>query len=153
LETSALSLTCELVEVLLAEGFIVKQALGVKGYPNPEYFPNESFGTMNPRRPALFAFDPALNREVFGLVRTSKAELASEDSLEEYHLFLDRNTDAGSSPGVPSEGGVQDRGRSAAAVYVIFPESLLAEFTGILTHEIHREYWHRIIPVPSHGSS
>jgi hypothetical protein len=84
----------------------------------------------------VVAFDPALNREVFGLVRTTKAELASEDSLEEYHLFLDRNADGGSATG-------------AAAVYVIFPEELLAEFTGILTHEIHREYWHRIVPVPS----
>ena len=127
------SLARQLVEVLLAEGFIVKQALGVNGYPHPQHFPNDSFGQMNPRRPAVVAFDPSLNREVFGLVRTTKKELASEDSLEEYHLFLDRN---------------EDGGPSAAAVYVIFPEELLAEFTGILTHEIHPEYWPRIVPVP-----
>jgi hypothetical protein len=128
------ALARQLVDVLLAEGYVVKQALGVTGYPQPQYFPNDSFGRMNPRRPAVVAFDPALNREVFGLVRTTKAELSSEDSLEEYHLFLDRN---------------EDGGTAAAAVYVIFPEELLAEFTGILTHEIHREYWHRIVPVPS----
>ena len=133
LDPSVPSLARQLVDVLLAEGFVVKQALGVTGYPQPQYFPNDSFGQMNPKRPAVVAFDPVLKREVFGLVRTTKAELASEDSLEEYHLFLDRNADGG--PG-------------AAAVYVIFPEELLAEFTGILTHEIHREYWHRIVPVP-----
>jgi hypothetical protein len=99
----------------------------------PEYVPNDSFGLMRARRPAVLAFDPARQREVFGLVRLSKAELASEESLEEYHLFLDRNADGGPA---------------AAAVYVIVPEDLLAEFTGILTHEIHPEYWHRIIPVP-----
>jgi hypothetical protein len=71
---------------------------------------------------------------VFGLVRTGARELSSEESLEEYHLFLDQKAEAGPE---------------AAAVYVIFPEPLLAQFTGILTHEIHREYWHRIIPVPS----
>ena len=84
------------------------------------------------------AFDPALHREVFGLVRTTKKELASEDSLEEYHLFLDRN---------------EDGGPAAAVVYVIVPEDLLAEFTGILTHEIHPEYWPRIVPVPDRAPS
>jgi len=143
------SLVRQLVDILLAEGFVVKQALGVTGYPEPQYFPNESFGQMNPKRPAVVAFDPALQREVFGLVRTTKAELASEDSLEEYHLFLDRNAEGGSAPEVSPDGGVQSADPGAAAVYVIFPEELLAEFTGILTHEIHREYWHRIVPVPS----
>jgi len=132
------SLARQLVEVLLAEGFIVRQALGVKGYPQPQYFPNESFGQMKPRRPAVVAFDPALHRGVFGLVRTTKKELASEDSLEEYHLFLDRDEDGGSA---------------AAVVYVIVPEELLAEFTGILTHEIHPEYWPRIVPVPYRAPS
>lgn len=127
------TLARRLVEVMLDEGFVVTHALGVSGFPQPEYFPNDSFGSMSPRRPAVVASDPALRREVFGLVRTTKAELASEDSLEEYHLFLDRNADGGPR---------------AAAVYVIFPEELLPDFTGILTHEIHREYWHRIVPVP-----
>jgi hypothetical protein len=127
------SFTRQLVQLFLAEGFEVTHALGVRGYQNPPYFPNESFGRQTDRRPAVVAFDPSRRREVFGLVRLSRAELASEDSLEEYHLFLDRNADGGPS---------------AAAVYVIFPEPLLAEFTGILTHEIHPEYWHRIVPVP-----
>ena len=133
MQASLPSLARQLVDVFLAEGFDVKQALGVQGYPHPPYFPNESFGRLHPRRPAVVAYDPARKREVFGLVRLSKSELASEDSLEEYHLFLDRN---------------EDGGPAAAAVFVIFPEELLAEFTGILTHEIHPEYWHRIVPVP-----
>jgi hypothetical protein len=88
---------------------------------------------------------------VFGLVRTTKAELASEDSLEEYHLFLDRGADGGTTAGIPPEGEASGADFAPAAVYVIFPEELLAEFTGILTHEIHPEYWHRIVPVPSRG--
>jgi len=146
------SLTRELVELFLAEGFAVIQALGVKGYSHPPYFPNDSFGSMSPRRPAVVAFDPAANREVFGLVRTTKAELASEDSLEEYHLFLDRGADGGTTAGIPPGGEAPGADLAPAAVYVIFPEELLAEFTGILTHEIHPEYWHRIVPVPSRES-
>ena len=163
-EPSVPSLTRQLVEVLLAEGFVVTHALGVKGYPHPPYFPNESFGKMEPRRPAVVAFDPAGHREVFGLVRPTREDLASEDSLEEYHLFLDRNAEIAGEPAEQPEvtevagdsGGSRGSGgpgsgpalTGPSAVYVIFPEPLLPEFTGILTHEIHREYWHRIVPVP-----
>ena len=65
-------------------------------------------------------------------MRPARADLDSEASLEEYNLFLDQNVH------------LEDR---AAAVYVMMPAELIPEFTGIITHYIHREYWNRIIPV------
>jgi hypothetical protein len=41
-------------------------------------------------------------------------------------------------------------GEHASVLYVIMPGELVNDFTEIVTHYIHRNYWHRIIAVPAH---
>jgi hypothetical protein len=121
-----------LIEIFLREGFEVKGAREMADYPPPPIITNPTFGSMTPRRPDVIGFDPVRRRIVFGLVREHREALDTEVALEEYNLFLDQNTD------------LDER---AAAVYVIMPGELIPEFTSMITHYIHREYWNRIIPV------
>ena len=114
------------------QGFIVHGALGVEGQPPPAPVRNDGYGSAKPRTPDVVAFDTVRKRVVFGLVRPDKESLSSEESLEEYNVFLDHN---------------HNLGEQASAVFVLLPDLLLQEFTSVITHYVHREYWHRIIPV------
>jgi len=131
-EALRISLRHELVEALRALGLEIKGARGVEGFAGSPVIQNTQFGRLRPHIPDVMAYDPIHRRLVFGVVRCSHTELDSEDSLEEYNLFLDYNA------------GMGDH---SARVYVMMPEELLSEFTGMITHYIHREYWHRIVPV------
>ena len=124
----------ELVEYLTNAGIEIKAARGIDGYPAPTTITNDGFGTARPRRPAVVWYDPEEKRVVFGVVREGRKSLDSEESLEEYNVFLDHNS------------GMKDQ---ASAVYVMMPQDLVSEFTSIITHYVHREYWHRIIAVGS----
>jgi len=128
------ALTRELVELFLREGFIVHGARGVEPFKAPPTVQNDGYGKQKPRTPDVVCLDKTNNRIVFGLVRTASVELDSEDSLEEYNVFLDHKA---------------GQGDQASILYVMLPPQLIADFTGIITHYIHREYWHRIIPVTS----
>lgn len=132
------SLRVELVDLLRAQGFEVKGARGIEGFVGSPVIQNAEFGRLRPHIPDVMGYDPVRRRLVFGVVRTCRGELDSEDSLEEYNLYLDFNAGAG---------------EHSARLYVMMPEDLLAEFTGMITHYIHREYWHRIVPVGGHGES
>jgi hypothetical protein len=121
-----------LVKLLSGQGFELQGAIGVEGLPPSPRIPNGQFGSLRDRYPDVVAFDPQMRRIVFGVVRERKEDLDSEESLEEYNLYLDQNARMGDQ---------------AARLYVALPSSLLPEFTGMITHYIHREYWHRVIPV------
>ena len=131
-ETSHASLVRALIELFVGEGFEIKGAKGVDGYPPASAIPNDGYGSSRPHRADVVGFDPARRRIVFGLARPHRESLDSEESLEEYNVFLDHNA------------GLGDR---ASVLYIMMPEDLLAEFTSLITHYIHREYWHRVIPV------
>ena len=122
------------MELFLREGFIVHGARGVEPFKAPPDVKNDSFGRQKPGRPDAVCFDRTNNRIIFGLVRCAREELDSEDALEEYNVFLDHNAGLGNQ---------------ASIVYVMLPPQLIADFTGVITHYIHREYWHRVIPVRS----
>ena len=38
-------------------------------------------------------------------------------------------------------------GDRASLLLVMMPEELIPEFLAMITHYIHREYWHRVVPV------
>ena len=122
----------QLVRYLRAEGIEVKAARGIEGMDPPPAVVNDGFGSSRPRRADVIGFDPRGRRVVFGLVRPDRGSLDSEDALEEYNVFLDHNA---------------GQGEQASAVYVILPQDLVNEFSSIVTHYIHREYWHRLIAV------
>jgi hypothetical protein len=132
------TLLLQLVAYLRSEGVEVKGARGIEGLDAPPPITNDGYGSSRPRRADVIGFDPARRRIVFGLVRPDRGSLDNEDSLEEYNVFLDHN----------AAGGEQ-----ASALYVILPQDLLNEFTSIVTHYIHREYWHRVIPVGATAGS
>ena len=132
------TLVAQLVEYLRAEGVEIRGATGIEGMESPPLITNDGFGTSRPRRPDVIGFDPGKRRIVFGLVVPDRESLDSEDALEAYNVFLDHNAGAG---------------ERASALYVILPQELLNEFTSLVTHYIHREYWHRVVGVAATAGS
>lgn len=125
-------MTAELVNFLKAEGYTVHAARGLEGFKTPTPVRNDGFGKAVDRRPDVVGFDFQHKRIVFGIVRPDRASLDSEDSLEEYNVFLDHNA------------RMRDQ---ASMMFVMVPESLVQDFTAIITHYIHRDYWHRVVTV------
>jgi hypothetical protein len=128
------ALVAELVNYFVHEGFAVHGARGVEGYEPPPAIRNDGFGSARPCQPDVVGLDGQHRRIVFGLVREERGSLDSEQSLEEYNVFLDHNA------------GLGER---ASVLFVLVPPFLLEEFTSLITHYIHREYWHRVVPVAS----
>ena len=126
----------ELIDCLQKEGVEIKGAKAIEGLQDPPPITNDGFGSARPHHPDVIGFDPERRRIVFGVVRPDRASLDSEEALEEYNVFLDHNAKAGPQ---------------ASVLYVIMPEALVNEFTSIMTHYIHREYWHRVIIVRAKG--
>ncbi len=123
----------ELVALFKSRGYELHGAIGMEGR-EPPAIRNDGFGSGQARRPQVIGFDTEARRIVFGLIRVNREDLASEESLEEYNVFLDHNA---------------GRGKQASLVLVLMPAALIVEFTAIISHYIHREYWDRIIPVAS----
>lgn len=123
-----------LVSFFIEEGYEIRGAVGVPPYPPSPTIANDGYGSGRPRAPQVLGWDIARRRIVFGLVRESRWKLDSEDSLEEYNVFLDHNA---------------KMGEQASLLVVAMPEELLTEFTSLITHYIHREYWHRVVPIGS----
>jgi len=122
----------DLVGVFKREGYIVKGVKDLEQYADPPLVKNSGFGSGRPRMPDVAGLDKARRRIVFGLVRTNRKSLDTEEALEEYNVFLDHN---------------ESLGPRASLLLIEMPAHLLPEFTSMITHYIHREYWHRIIPV------
>ncbi len=121
-----------LVDLLANDGVEIKGARGIEGLEMPPEIANTGFGSARDKRPDVIGFDHEHRRIVFGIVRENRESLDSEEALEEYNVFLDHNASLG---------------EQASMVYVMMPHDLVAEFTSIITHYIHRDYWHRLIAV------
>jgi hypothetical protein len=124
----------ELIRYFLASEITIHGARGVDPYAVPPSIRNDGFGDQRPRVPDVIGLDSRLRRIVFGIVRMRKEELDSESSLTDYNVFLDHK---------------QGAGEQASRLVVLLPAGLEASFTDILTHNIHREYWHRVTAVSS----
>jgi len=124
----------ELVEYFITQHFTVHGAKGISGYKPPPIIPNDGFGDLKPRVPDVAGLDREKQRIVFGIIRETKEELDAEQSLTDYNVFLDHMH------------GARDQ---ASVLVVLLPSLLITDFTNILTHYIHREYWHRVVAVSS----
>jgi hypothetical protein len=124
----------ELVEYFIAQQFTVHGAKGISGYKPPPTIPNDGFGDLKPRVPDVAGLEREKQQIVFGIIRETKEELDAEQSLTDYNVFLDHNHGAGDQ---------------ASGLVVLLPSSLSTDFMNILTHYIHREYWHRVTTVVS----
>ena len=126
------TMIADLVKYMKSEGYTVHAARGAEGFKTPNPVKNTGFGKAIDRRPDVVGFDFQHKRIVFGIVRPDRESLDTEDSLEEYNVFLDHNAQ------------LRDQ---ASVLIVMIPEDLLNEFTSIITHYIHRDYWHRVVTV------
>ena len=124
----------ELVEYFMNQLFTVHGAKGLSGYKPPPPISNDGFGDLKPRVPDVVGVDKGRQRIVFGIIREVKEELDAEQSLTDYNVLLDHKHGAGDQ---------------ASLLVVLLPPSLIPDFTNIMTHYIHRAYWHRIVPLAS----
>ena len=129
-----LDLLQELVDCLRSEGFEIKSAAALEGYRRPVVVKNTGFGDQENKRPDVVAFDPKAHRYVFGVVRTTEKQLNTEDALTQYNLYLDLENKENKEP---------------HHLYIAVPSSTVQSLTALITHYIHREYWHRVIIVSS----
>jgi len=104
------------------------------GYTPPPAIPNDGFGDRRARIADVVGMDVQNRRIVFGIIREKRGELDSERSLTDYNVFLDHHHDAGTR---------------APVLIVLLPPSLVVDFTNIITHYVHRDYWHRVITLTS----
>jgi hypothetical protein len=120
------------VEVYRKEGYQIHGVRGLTGYDPPPVVKNRGFGSGQARVPDIAGIDTGRKRIVFGVIRPDRKSLDTEEALEEYNVFLDHN---------------EGLGDQASLLLVLMPGDLLPEFTAMITHYVHREYWHRILPV------
>lgn len=103
-------------------------------YPEPEPIHNDGYGDQKDKKPDIVAFDR--NRQCFllGIARTGENDFESEESLTEYNVFLDQ---------------ADDRYKKPYRLYIITPSNKISQLSSLITHYIHREYWHKITFVNS----
>ena len=128
------SLVAELVDLFLHEGFLVSGAEGVEGYASPPELPNDGYGDQEDKAPDVYAYDQHRKVYIIGEAKTGAGDFETEHALTQYNVFLDQITRTSGKP---------------FYCYMIVPSSRVAEFQGLLTHYIHRDFWHRLIFVSS----
>lgn len=124
----------ELVDFFLSEQIVIHGVKGMDGFKTTPEIVNNGYGDFRPRIPDIIGLDREKRRVIFGIIKCERSELDSEEALTEYNVFLDHRS---------------ERGDEASVLYVLLPGEFLQEFTGMITHYIHREYWHRILPIVS----
>jgi hypothetical protein len=124
----------ELVIVFRQLGYRILGADGVEGLPRPKKLHNDGYGDQRDKMPDVYAFDEKERRYIIGEAKTGKGDLETEHALTQYNVFLDQFD--------------RSTGRQAL-MYIILPESKIPEFNSLITHYIHRDYWHSIVVVRS----
>ena len=125
----------ELLEYFEKEGFRILSAKNEIGYQLPSAVPNDGYGDQQNKTPDILAYNDEKKNFVLGIVKMQDDNLESEESLTEYNVFLDQKDDITGEP---------------HRLYIMLPSSRVHEMTALLTHYIHREYWHKVVIVASH---
>ena len=124
----------ELLQYFLDQHYTIIGVVGVDPYALPPFLANDGFGDQRTKRPDILAFDTVHRCQVLGIVKTAADNLESVQALTEYDVFFDHKSKESEQP---------------SRVCFILPESCIAEFTTIITHYIHRDYWQRLMIVRS----
>jgi hypothetical protein len=124
----------ELVEIFQQEEFEIVGAVGRFGFAEPLSLPNDGFGDQEDKEPDVYAYDKKKRRYIIGEAKTGQGDFETEHALTQYNVFLDQ---------------VHQRSGQRACLYVIVPSSKVPEFSSLITHYIHREYWGSIVLVSS----
>jgi len=128
------ALVGELVELFLHEGYLVSGAEGVEGYAQPPELSNDGYGDQEDKAPDVYAYDQKRKVYIIGEAKTGEGDFETEHALTQYNVFLDQITRTSGKP---------------FYCYMIVPSSRVAPFQALLTHYIHREFWHRLVFVSS----
>jgi len=129
-----LRLTQELLGYFQNEGYDILSTKDSSLYPQPHPLVNDGFGDQEDKTPDILAFDKVKNRYAVGLIITEDEDIESEELLTKYNVFLDQRD--------------HTTGNDYLLV-ILAPSSRLNDLTRLLTHYIHREYWHRLIIISS----
>ena len=124
----------ELLDHFTSEKYTIIGAKGVAGYRSPDELHNDGYGDQKNKRPDVFAFDELNKRFVIGVVKTSDDDLESLHSLTQYDVFFDHKN--------------PHNGKPSQVCFILQPETI-AQFTGIITHYIHHDYWNNMMIVRS----
>jgi hypothetical protein len=124
----------ELLEYFNEQKFQTLAARNVEGYPEPDPIHNDGFGDQEDKKPDILAYDGVEKCFLLGIVRTGENDFESEGSLTEYNVFLDQ---------------LDERYKKPYRLYIIAPANKISQLTSLITHYIHREYWHKITFVSS----
>lgn len=131
------SLTRELYDYFLKEGFTIIAARGIAGFHLPPPFRNDGYGDQQPKRPDIVGFHPLKKHYMIGIARTGIDDLESEASLTEYNVFLDQRDKATNEP---------------FRLCIVAPSSRMNDLTTLITRYIHPDYYPRLLFVRSEKS-
>ena len=124
----------ELLQFFLSENYTIIGAANIDRYRRPDALSNDGYGDQQTKQPEVFAFDETNKRFVIGVAKTSEDDLESEHSLTQYDVFFDHKNSA--------------NGKHSRVCFILPPDSI-AQFTGIITHYIHPDYWENLTIIPS----
>lgn len=124
----------ELVEIFRDRGYRIIGADAVSGIAAVRPLPNDGYGDQQPKAPDIYAYDERTGCYIIGEAKTGQGDFETEHALTQYNVYLDQFD---KSTGAP------------AILFVIVPSSKVPEFSSLITHYIHPDYWGKIVIVSS----
>ena len=128
------NLVKELVDYFLSEKYTIVSAMDQEGYPPPSPLRNDGYGDQEEKCPEVFAYDKTEKRYAIGVVKQSNDDLESAHSLTQYDVYFDHRN--------------PENGKSSRVCFLLPPE-IIPQFTGVITHYIHPEYWENMTIISS----
>ena len=129
-----LSLVGELIDIFREQGFRIIGAEGVTGLPATHPLHNDGYGDQENKAPDIYAFDEENRCYIIGEAKTGRNDFETDHSLTQYNVYLDQ---------------VDRKTGARAILYVIVPSSKVPQFSSLITHYIHPDYWKHIVLVSS----
>ncbi len=134
INNTRLLLRKELVKIFHSHSIKILAAREIDGYNEPSPLFNDGYGDQKEKSPDIIGYDKERECYVLGIVKTETDNLESLECLTEYDVFFDHHNSLN---------------KKSSRVYYILPPSRIEEFTAIITHYIHREYWGNLVIVRS----
>jgi hypothetical protein len=129
-----IDLIAELVDVFKEQEFEILGVSGGLGYAEPLSLPNDGYGDQEEKEPDVYAYDKKRRCYIIGEAKTGRGDFETDHALTQYNVYLDQ---------------VHKRSGQRSYLYVIVPASKVPEFSSLITHYIHRDFWGKIVLVSS----
>ena len=132
--TDRITLVDELIDIFVAQGFIIESAVSERGFSSPASIKNTTYGDQEDKIPDVIAYDQSEKQSIIGMVCVTESDIGSDATLTKFNVFLNCPAREKEKP---------------ARVFVIVPASKVAAATDVITHYLHPEYWTSIQIVSS----